>query len=68
MVQRLGLAVAMLADAPVLLLDEPTAALDPDGLSAFYGLVETRRASRRHGASSARTSSATSNGSPTASR
>jgi ABC-type nitrate/sulfonate/bicarbonate transport system ATPase subunit len=27
MVQRLGLAVAMLADAPVLLLDEPTAAL-----------------------------------------
>ena len=36
MVQRLGLAVAMLADAPVLLLDEPTAALDPDGLCAFY--------------------------------
>ncbi len=43
MVQRLGLAVAMLADAPVLLLDEPTAALDPDGLCAFYGLVEQRK-------------------------
>lgn len=44
MVQRLGLAVAMLPDAPMLLLDEPTAALDPDGLCAFYGLVEQRRA------------------------
>lgn len=43
MVQRLGLAVAMLPDAPILLLDEPTAALDPDGLGAFYGLVERRR-------------------------
>ena len=43
MVQRLGLAVATLPDAPVLLLDEPTAALDPDGLCAFYGLVERRR-------------------------
>jgi len=43
MVQRLGLAVAVLPDAPVLLLDEPTAALDPDGLCAFYGLVEARR-------------------------
>jgi Cu-processing system ATP-binding protein len=43
MVQRLGLAVAMVPDAPVLLLDEPTAALDPDGLCAFYALVEQRR-------------------------
>ncbi len=43
MVQRLGLAVAMLPDSPVLLLDEPTAALDPDGLCAFYGLVGRRR-------------------------
>jgi len=43
MVQRLGLAVALLADAPVFLLDEPTAALDPDGLCAFYGLVERAR-------------------------
>ena len=43
MVQRLGLAVAALPDAPVLLLDEPTAALDPEGLSAFYALTERRR-------------------------
>ncbi len=43
MVQRLGLAVAILPDTPILLLDEPTAALDPDGLCAFYGLIETRR-------------------------
>ena len=41
--QRLGLAVAMLPEAPVFLLDEPTAALDPDGLCAFYGLVEHAR-------------------------
>jgi Cu-processing system ATP-binding protein len=43
MLQRLGLAVAMLPDAEILLLDEPTAALDPDGLSAFYALIERRR-------------------------
>jgi Cu-processing system ATP-binding protein len=42
-VQRLGLAVALLPHAPVFLLDEPTAALDPDGLCAFYGLVEHAR-------------------------
>jgi Cu-processing system ATP-binding protein len=47
MVQRLGLAVAALPDADVLLLDEPTAALDPAGLAAFYELVEEyRRAGR----------------------
>ena len=43
MTQRLGLAVALAAQAPVLLLDEPTAALDPEGLCTFYGLIERRR-------------------------
>jgi Cu-processing system ATP-binding protein len=43
MVQRLGLAVAMLPQSPCFLLDEPTAALDPDGLCAFYGLVQRAR-------------------------
>jgi len=47
MTQRLGLAVAMLPEAEVLLLDEPTAALDPDGLAAFYELVEARRQAGR---------------------
>ena len=47
MLQRLGLAVAMLPDAEALLLDEPTAALDPDGLAAFYALVDRRRSDGR---------------------
>lgn len=47
MVQRLGLAVAALPDTPALLLDEPTAALDPEGLAAFYALAEGRRRAGR---------------------
>jgi Cu-processing system ATP-binding protein len=47
MLQRLGLAVAALPDAPILLLDEPTAALDPEGLCAFYGLIERGRSEGR---------------------
>src|SRR6185312_14461553 len=47
MVQRLGLAVAAVADAPVLILDEPTASLDPAGLEAFYALVDAQRRAGR---------------------
>jgi ABC-type multidrug transport system ATPase subunit len=35
MIQRLGLAVACLPDAPVLVLDEPTVSLDPQGAIQF---------------------------------
>lgn len=35
MIQRLGLAVACLPDAPVLVLDEPTVSLDPAGAIQF---------------------------------
>jgi len=35
MVQRLGIAVSCLADAPILLLDEPTVSLDPDTAIEF---------------------------------
>jgi ABC-type multidrug transport system ATPase subunit len=39
MVQRLGLAVASIADAPILILDEPTANLDPHGVKNFREFV-----------------------------
>lgn len=39
MVQRLGLAVAAMPDAPILLLDEPTANLDPQGVKRFRDFV-----------------------------
>jgi Cu-processing system ATP-binding protein len=39
MVQRLGLAVVILPDAPILLLDEPTANLDPVGVKRFREFV-----------------------------
>jgi len=39
MIQRLGLAIAALPDAPILLLDEPTANLDPHGVKRFREFV-----------------------------
>jgi ABC-type multidrug transport system ATPase subunit len=41
------LAVIVAADADLVLLDEPTAALDPDGLAAFHALVGRRRSAGR---------------------
>lgn len=43
MIQRLGLAVAVVPESPVLLLDEPTSSLDADGLAAVHDLVERSR-------------------------
>ncbi len=47
MLQRLGLAVALLPAAPLFLLDEPTAALDPDGLESFYRVIAKSRTDGR---------------------
>jgi Cu-processing system ATP-binding protein len=41
MVQRLGLAVACLPDAPILLLDEPTVSLDPEGAVQFRQFLQS---------------------------
>jgi Cu-processing system ATP-binding protein len=43
MVQRLGLAVIALPDSPILILDEPTASLDPQGVKRFREFVLSQR-------------------------
>ena len=43
MIQRLGLAVIALPDAPILLLDEPTANLDPEGVKRFREFILSQR-------------------------
>ena len=47
MQQRLSLAVALLADSPLLLLDEPTASLDREGQATFVEVVNSLRRSGR---------------------
>ncbi len=44
MVQRLGLAVACLPDTPILLLDEPTVSLDPEGAIRFREFLAALKA------------------------
>ncbi len=45
--QRLGVAAAVLADPPVLICDEPTNGLDPEGIRWLRGLLR-ERAARGH--------------------
>lgn len=45
--QKLGIAIAILKDAPVLLLDEPTSGLDPKAAAEFTDLVRQLRAEGR---------------------
>ncbi len=44
MLQRLGLAVALLGDPRLLVLDEPTAGLDPEGSKLFKEIIRERQA------------------------
>lgn len=44
MIQRLGLAQALLADPPALVLDEPTVSLDPPSVVAFKALIHELQA------------------------
>jgi len=44
MTQRLGLAVACLPNAPLLMLDEPTVSLDPEGARQFRVFLQSMKA------------------------
>ncbi|MBC8402153.1 MAG: ABC transporter ATP-binding protein [Candidatus Marinimicrobia bacterium] len=44
LLQRLGLAVAIIGETPILILDEPTLNLDPRGMKLLRQFVQTRKA------------------------
>lgn len=44
MIQRLGIAIATLPDAPILVLDEPGISLDPEGAIGFRQFINALRA------------------------
>lgn len=45
--QRLGLGIALLAEPPLLVLDEPTGGLDQEGLTVLWSVLATWRAAGR---------------------
>lgn len=47
MLQRLGIAIAVMPDAPVVVMDEPTAGLDADAVCRFRDLLWQMRARRQ---------------------
>jgi len=47
MVQRLGIAVAVLPESPILVLDEPTVSLDPEGAVRFREFILSLKAEGR---------------------
>jgi len=47
MIQRLGLAVVSLPNAPILVLDEPTANLDPHGVKQFREFILEQKEQRK---------------------
>jgi len=47
LLQRVGLAVALLADVPILVLDEPTVSLDPEGVRRLRAVLAELRAEGR---------------------
>lgn len=47
MLQRLGIAIALMPEAPVVVLDEPSAGLDPDAVSRLRELLAQMRTRRQ---------------------